>query len=175
MRQDMGGVYIAVVRGNTLDSQGRIEVALEGVSDKAGSYPARLSTFMAGNGFGAQFLPEVGDQVLVAFVNGSPNEAVVIGSLWSSVDTPPEANDDGKNDIKVLRTRAGNTIRLIDRDGDEAIEVLDKAGNTITLSVSDKAITIEAASKLSLKAPTIHIEASSGDLTLKGGPKVNIN
>lgn len=172
---DKVGVHIAVVRNNRFDSQGRIEVALEGASSLAGAYPARLSTLHAGNGFGVQFLPETGDQVLVAFVNGYPDELVVLGGLWSSVDKPPEANANGNNDVKIIKTRSGNTIRLVDTDGSEAIEVSDSAGNTLTFKPQDKRISIEAVDQLQLKAASIHIEATGGDLVLKGGPNVKIN
>ncbi len=171
----LGGVYIAVVKDNTPDGQGRIAIALDGVSASAGAYPARVAAAMAGDGRGVQFLPEVGDQVLVAFINGSPNDAVVLGALWSSVDQPPEANANGHNDVKLIKTRSGHCIRLVDEQGQEAIEISDSAGNAIRITTHDKSITIDAVKQLTLTADAVSIVARNGDLVLKGGPKVKIN
>jgi len=57
---------------------------------------------MAGKDRGIFFLPEVDDEVLVAFENGDINQPYVIGSLWNGVDVPPETNSDGKNDVKLI-------------------------------------------------------------------------
>ena len=163
MNRDKGGVYVAIVKDNKLDDQGRIAIAIEGFSDQAGSYPARVMSFMAGDDRGALFLPEVGDQVLVAFVNGSPNEAVVIGSLWSSVDQPPASNADGNNDIKVLKTRSGHQIRLIDQADGERIEIVDKTGkNRILIDSKNNVVSIEAPDgDLVLRGKTISITAQN--------------
>lgn len=163
MNGDKGGVYMAIVKDNVLDDQGRIKVAIEGFSGSAGSYPARVASFMAGDKRGALFLPEVGDQVLVAFVNGSPNDVVIIGSLWSGADQPPDANADGKNDVKVLKTRSGHQIRLIDRKDGESIEIVDKTGsNRILFDSKNKVITIEAPEgDLVLRGKTVSITAQN--------------
>lgn len=167
---------MAIVTDNTLDEQGRIEISIEGISAKAGSYPARIASFMAGDKRGALFLPENNDQVLVAFVNGSPNDAIVIGCLWSTVDRPPDANSDGNNDQKIITTRSGNTIRLVDKQGDESIEISDASGiNKVTIRSRNNSVAIVAADSISLQASSINIEATGGDLILKGGPNVKLN
>ncbi|HMV13628.1 MAG TPA: phage baseplate assembly protein V [Nitrosomonas sp.] len=117
------GVYIGIVKSNKLDAEGRIEITLEGVSGNAKSYPARIATLMAGNGYGTLLLPEKDDQVLVAFINGAISEPVVIGGLWSVQDKSPETNASGENNIKLIRTRSGNEIRIIDEGGKELIEI----------------------------------------------------
>jgi uncharacterized protein involved in type VI secretion and phage assembly len=126
----LGGVYLAIVEGNKLDERGRIGITIPH-SDRAGSYSAQIASFMAGNGRGALFLPEKKDQVLVAFVNGVADAPVIIGSLWSRTDKPPEANSDGENDVKLIRTRGGNEIRITDKNGEETIEITAKKEVTI--------------------------------------------
>lgn len=129
MNGTIPGVYIGIVKSNKLDAEGRIEITLEGVSGNAKSYPARIATMMAGNAYGTLFLPEKDDQVLVAFINGAISEPVVIGGLWSIQDKSPETNSSGENNIKLIKTRSGNEIRIIDEGGKELIEIQSPKGN----------------------------------------------
>ncbi len=143
MNNIMSGVCVGTVKSNKLDAEGRIEITLEGVAGNAGPYPARIATLMAGNGYGTLFLPEENDQVLVAFVNGSINEPIVIGGVWSKVDKPPDANADGKNTTKLIKTRAGNEIRITDKNSAEKIEITGKEGKTrVVLDIANKTIEI---------------------------------
>ena len=142
---EMPGVYLGVVKNNKLDAEGRIEITLEGVSGNVDSYFARVSTLMAGNERGTLFLPEVDDQVLVAFVNGSVNgDPVIIGSIWSAQDKPPDYNDNGENDLKLIKTRSGNQISFVDTDGEETIEIQTPHGRKITIKSDPGEITITA-------------------------------
>lgn len=160
MNKDMGGVYMATVESNKLDGEGRIEISLPGIAGKAGPYPARIASFMAGDKRGAVFLPEKNDQVLVAFVNGSPNDPVVIGCLWSSKDKPPETNADEQNDVKLIRTRSGNEIRLTDKGGEEKIEITSDNGK---ITIKGKQITLDGDVQI------------TGKLEVGNGPKTTIN
>ncbi len=72
---------------------------------------------MAGAGRGLYILPEVDDEVLVAFEHGNPSTPYVLGGLWNGKDKPPEANSDGKNNMRVLKSRSGHVIRLDDTAG----------------------------------------------------------
>jgi uncharacterized protein involved in type VI secretion and phage assembly len=123
----------------------------------------------------------------------------VLGALWNGQDKPPSTNGDGKNNLRVIKSRSGHLIRLNDEDGKETIEIVDKKGtNTIvidsaadTLTITtDKDIVLAAAKgtikldaeKIELKSTAdTKIEAGGGmdvkasaTLTLKGAT-VNIN
>lgn len=175
MNSSLGGVYLAIVENNKLDERGRIEITIPH-SDRAGSYPAHIASFMAGNQRGALFLPEIQDQVLVAFVNGVADAPVIIGSLWSQRDKPPETNADGENDVKLIKTRSGHQVRLVDRTGEESIEIIDKTGNNrIRISSKDNLVTIKAPDGgIVLDAKTISI-TSKNELRLQStDSKVNI-
>src|SRR5262249_20209525 len=92
--QQTNGIVIGIVK--TLDDPdrlGRMRVELPHQNDQL-SYWAPMVTPMAGAGRGVCFLPEVGEQVLVAFEHGDPRRPYVLGSLWSKVDRRPA--DDGK-------------------------------------------------------------------------------
>jgi uncharacterized protein involved in type VI secretion and phage assembly len=190
--EKIAGVVIGVVSKNKdEDGLGRVKVTFPWLSDSEESTWARVACFMAGEKRGALFLPEVGDEVLVAFEQGDRNRPYVIGALWNGKDKPPKTNDDGKNNIRLIQSRSGHQIILDDTDGSEKIEIKDKteknaivwdtASNTITIS-TDKDIALQAPQgKISLDAQEVSIKSSanttieaSGTMTVKGST-VNIN
>jgi len=65
----------------------------------------RMATFGAGEDRGGYFLPEVGDEVLVAFEHGDIRRPFVIGSMWNSDATPPYDNKNGENNIRAFKSR----------------------------------------------------------------------
>ena len=183
------GVYPALVTDiKDPEGLGRVRIALPWAPDTAGSgYEtwARLATLMAGNNRGSWFIPDVSDEVLVAFEGGDPRRPYVVGSLWSGKEAPPASMDgSGNNYVKVLRSRNGVTITLDDRDGQErmtletpggqkvtlkdgpgTITIEDSNGNSVKLETSG--ITVTAASKVTVNASTVEI--SAGMLTVNAG------
>ncbi|SPE38472.1 Rhs element Vgr protein [Candidatus Sulfopaludibacter sp. SbA3] len=157
------GVAVGLVTNNQdPDGMARVKVKFPWLSDDDESYWARLSVAMAGKDRGTYFLPEVGDEVLVAFEHGSADFPYVLGSLWNGKDQPPESNSDGNNDNRTIKSRSGHILRLCDKDGDEKIEIIDKSGNNkITLKTSDNTLTIQADSDIT-------IQSKSGKLKLSG-------
>jgi uncharacterized protein involved in type VI secretion and phage assembly len=157
------GVAIGIVTDNRDPAGlGRVKASLPWLADDAETDWASVVTPMAGAGKGMYFLPETGDEVLVAFEHGDPAAPYVLGSLWNGKDLPPESNSNGNNDVRVIRSRNGNMIRLSDAKGDEKIEITDaSAKNTIVISTKDNSITITAASDVTIKS-------GNGKLTLSG-------
>jgi len=192
------GVAVAIVRENKDSSgQGRVRVSFPWHSQPQQSYWARVATPMAGKNRGIYFIPEVNDEVLVAFERGDMRFPYVLGSLWNGPDPSPQTNSDGKNDVRVIHSRANHKITINDgaqplvqvelADGkrltldQNGIELDDKQGNKVTIQSSAGSITIQAAASVSIKAPQISIEAtgtmtvkSSGTLTVQGS-LVSIN
>ncbi len=188
----ISGVVIGVVSNNKDDDGlNRVKVTFPWLSEDEESHWARVVCFMAGDQRGALFLPEVGDEVLVAFEHGDINRPYVIGALWNGKDKPPLTNDDGKNNVRLIQSRSGHKVILDDTDGSEKIEIKDKteknsivwdtASNTITIS-TDKDISLKAPQgKISLDAQEVAITSSanttieaSGTMTVKGAT-VNLN
>jgi phage baseplate assembly protein V len=157
------GVAMAIVTNNKdPDGLGRVKVKLPWLDDQVESDWARVVTAMAGAGRGLYWLPEVDDEVLVAFEHGRPDSLYVLGGLWNGKDKPPEDNKDGKNNVRVLKTRSGHVIRLTDADGDEKIEIIDKTGkNSIVISAKDKTVTITADADIT-------VTSTNGKLKLSG-------
>jgi uncharacterized protein involved in type VI secretion and phage assembly len=183
------GVYPAIVVDlNDPSSTGRVRVRLPWSPDSDSSnYEvwARLATFMAGNNRGSWFVPDVDDEVLVAFASGDPRWPYVIGSLWNGNDAPPESMDGGSNnDIKKLRSRNGVTVTLDDtqgqeqfivetpggqkmtlKDGPGTVEVVDSNGNSVKMEPSG--VTVNASAKVTINGSVVEI--SAGALTVNAG------
>jgi uncharacterized protein involved in type VI secretion and phage assembly len=135
--------------------------------------------------------------VLVAFDHGDINHPYVIGALWNGVDTPPETNADGKNNIRTIKSRsgheiifddnheqnsekieihtnAGHTILLDDSAGAEKIEIKDKTDNNkIIIDSVQNSINIESVMQLKIKANVVEIEGTTS-LTLKSNAALTI-
>lgn len=146
------GVAVGLVtRVDDPDGAARVAVKLPWLSDDVEVW-ARLAAPVAGNARGFFWLPEVGDEVLVAFGHGSPDAAFVLGGLYNGKDVPPCPKDQ-HTDRRVLRGRSGAEIALVDKDGAEAIEIRDKSGkNLITVDTASNTISIESDAEIKLVA-----------------------
>jgi len=173
------GRYYGVVVGIVTDNRdphnmARVRVKFPWLSDDNESWWARMAVPMAGAGRGSYFLPEVDDEVLVAFEHGDVRSPYIVGALWNGKDSPPANNSDGKNNIRVIHSRSGHLVRLDDTDGDEKIEVIDKTGsNKITIKSSDNSMKLECRGDMSLDCQgkmTLHATAGieiNSDATVK--------
>jgi uncharacterized protein involved in type VI secretion and phage assembly len=169
------GVYPALVTDvQDPDGQGRVKVSLPFVNEAEGPAAAawaRLATFMAGAERGSWFIPEVNDEVLVAFLAGDPRHPVVIGSLWNGVDAPPETMDPDNN-LRSITSRSGHRLLfddtavaekvVLETQGGHRLELDDSAGGTVTLRHNNGAsvtidamgkVTVTAVSELAINAP----------------------
>ncbi len=176
----MHGVVVGVVTDNEDPKDlGRVKLQFPWRDADDESYWARIATPMAGSEYGAYFLPEVDDEVLVAFENGDIHTPYVVGSLWNGEQPPPQRND-GENDVREIRSRSDHTIAFDDGDdgritiqtsdgheivvdeasGSETIALRDDGGkNEITLDSSKGHISIDASKKLTLSATSIELDA----------------
>lgn len=177
------GVVVGIVTNNQdPDEMGRVKVKFPRLSDDEESHWARIAAPMAGKDRGVYFLPEVEDEVLVVFEDGDIRFPYVVGALWNGKDATPAKNDDGKNNLRLIKSRSGHIIKLNDEDGKETIEILDKSGkntliidtskNTITIT-SDKDITLSAKGMIKLDADKIELK-SSADTKLEAGGKMDV-
>jgi uncharacterized protein involved in type VI secretion and phage assembly len=178
-RRRLYGVYPAQVTDiQDPDQQGRIKVRLPWAPDPDGFEAwARLAVPMAGNNRGLWLIPDVADEVLVAFQGGDPRQPYVLGALWNGQDAPPETMDGaGDNFKKTLRSRNGVKITLDDSDGQEkltletpagqtlilqdgpgSVEIRDSNGNSIKLESAG--VTVTAAAKVTVNGATVEVSA----------------
>ncbi|MCX9024989.1 MAG: phage baseplate assembly protein V [Candidatus Methanoperedens sp.] len=165
----INGVVVGVVTDNKdPDKLGRVKVKIPRLSAEDESNWARVISFMSGKQMGGFFLPEVNDEVLVAFEYGDINIPYVIGSLWNGKDTPPLSNDDGKNNFRIIKSRSGHVIRLDDTDGKEKIEIVDKSeNNKIIIDTKEKKISITSDKDIEISAPNGKVTIKANDFEVK--------
>jgi len=139
------GVVIAIVKNlHDPEGQGRIEVQFPWLSDSLRSSWAPVAAPLAGKQRGMFFMPEVDDEVLVAFEHGSFNHPYVVGYLWNGKDIPPEADSNNR----VIVTPGGHTLRFEDGDGGQKVILKSSSGQTITLNDSESSITLEGGGRI---------------------------
>jgi uncharacterized protein involved in type VI secretion and phage assembly len=138
MREPTAGVVIGKVSGvEDEEGLGRIQVTYPWLGETSRSRWASVASIMAGPGRGAFFMPEIDDEVLIAFEHGDWDHPYVIGFLWNEVQPPPSVSVHQR----MIGSVNGQRIRLLDpapgADGDQgAIVIEDANGNKITMTNS---------------------------------------
>jgi uncharacterized protein involved in type VI secretion and phage assembly len=170
------GTAVGVVTNNNdPDGMGRVKVKFPWLSADDESYWARVAAPMAGTGRGIYFLPEVDDEVLVAFEHGDIRFPYILGALWNGVDQPPVTNSDGKNNIRIIKSRSGHIVRLNDEDGKETIDVIDKSGkNSIVIDTAKNTISITTDKDITLSAPQGTIKLDAQKIEMKSSAETKI-
>jgi phage protein D len=140
-RPETFGPVIGIVTNiNDPDKGGRIKVKFPWLADTAESHWARLATPLTGNGRGAHFLPEINDEVLVAFEHGDINRPYIIGGLWNGKDKPPAppALPGGRNEeilkgtgavkSRLIKSTKGNMLIFNDSDNAPGVFLVGSSG-----------------------------------------------
>lgn len=165
-----------VVNNVDLTGNGLVEVRLSGL---VSTRKARVAVLVAGHKQGTYFIPQNGDEVLVAFNEQDVNEAYIIGSLWNGKDLQPASTPTDARTKRIIRTPVGHEIVFDDEAKSIAITSSNKhkivispskielstAGCTgsLTLEKSGR-VTIESKQGIELKAPTINIQGTNVDI-----------
>jgi phage protein D/phage baseplate assembly protein gpV len=179
-RNRWNGVVPAIVTAND-DKDGkmaRVKVKFPWLDGGLESTWARVVGIGAGKECGFFWLPEVNDEVLVAFEHGSFDHPYVLGSLWNGTDAPPETSPvkNGKVELRTLKTTGGHIIRLTDGNSPK-IEIIDSKSNTsIVMDTQNKKITMNSqgdyelttTGNVTIKATGNMSLEATGNLTLKG-------
>ena len=174
----IGGVVTGIVTSNVdPEKLGRVQVKYPWLpkmnSSELSSCWARLTFVGGGADRGIVFLPEVNDEVLLAFENGDMSSPFVLGILYNGKDKPPkglgELIDSGTKKVneRVIVSRSGHKIILDDSQGKEKITIQDKTGkNKIEIDSAKNEFKIISEGKLDLQ--------SKGDLTLTTDGKLTL-
>jgi uncharacterized protein involved in type VI secretion and phage assembly len=169
----------------------------KGVSEnKDQSWWARVVTFGAAkNGDGAYFLPEIGSEVICAFLNGDFNQPIVLGTVWNGIDKPSYSNQDGdtktdrfhkdakfkgspeakKNDFRGISTRAKHELVFNDNKNNPLLALVsgqkhrivlnDKGGEPTQIEIYDGKE--ENYILIDNKNKKITVETRTGDMLLR--------
>lgn len=171
----INGLHVGTVMKLDADpeSQYRIQVSIPEMSAATDGFWARLANFYSSNTFGAFFLPEIGDEVVLGFFNGDPSHPVILGSLYSSKNKPayePEA----ANNTKALVTRTKMKVEF--NEEKKIITIITPANNQIVISDDGKSILLQDqnSNKVTLDTAGITLD-SPKDITLKAQGKIVLN
>lgn len=146
---------------------GCVQVEFTWMGGRNQAYWAPVAAPMAGGGRGAYFMPEVGDEVLVACDRGRVDHMFVIGFTWNGVDAPPS----GSVRERMIRSVNGHAIRMLDSTPDSgdkgALIIQDANGNLITMA--NGVVTIHAEGVLVLEGASIILRPSGGSRVVQPG------
>jgi len=198
------GVVPAIVTNNTDPKKmNRVKIKIPTLTEDHETNWAPVVAPGAGATRGIEWLPEVNDEVLVAFQDGDINFPYVLGGMWNGKDTPlsPAAVEGADVVLRTLQSKKGHIFRMIDRNSGglkAGLQLVDSSGkNKIIINTTDNKIEIisqgdilvTAVKKLTLKATgnvdisgqnvkvaaqTVLELTATGQTTLKGSV-VNIN
>jgi phage protein D len=172
---------VGIVTNNRDDkNMGRVKVKFPTLEDKE-SYWARMTTLGGGKDRGFDCLPEIDDEVLVAFEHGDINRPYIIGSVWNGKDNPPEnvknsvtGNGKGKVRLRTFKTRVGHKMQFVDEDGGDGkhkgvyLETQDRF--KVKMDDTNEEIVLETRGKLSItlndKRKSIELKAGKSTITL---------
>ncbi len=153
----LAGTMPTIIVGKVTNIQdpeklGRVKIQLPELSQTAETFWARVVRPAGGETHGIHFPFEVGDEVLVSFAGGFPEQAFVLGALWSK-KVPPPVEEAKRPDQRTIISRSGHTICLDDTADGERIDILDSTKqNMISIDTANGTITISAEKQLVLKA-----------------------
>jgi phage protein D/phage baseplate assembly protein gpV len=175
------GVVTAVVT-NSDDPKdwGRVKVKYPWMTDDAESDWARVIGIGAGPEAGLYIMPDVDDEVLVAFEHGDFNRPMVLGGLWNGKhNLPAEAAGAGSGEKPQVRTwhsRSGHWLAMYD-NADNKVEVVTAGGHAITVSDADSKVEIKSSGGLTVtmddNGSKITVK-SSGDVVVEAGANLQL-
>ncbi|MBM3131802.1 MAG: VgrG-related protein [Chloroflexi bacterium] len=169
------GPMLGVITNNSdPDDLGRVKVKLPCLKSDIESNWARLVAPGAGTTRGMQFIPEVNDEVMVAFEHGDINRPLVIGGLWSQNIALPKANSQcisgGNVNERIIQSRSGHVIILGDEQGSEKITIRDKTGkNEVVIDSAQNTMTVKCEQDITVEAKgKINVKSTTGDMAFEG-------
>jgi phage baseplate assembly protein gpV len=204
-RHKIFGVVVGIVTNNKDTDKGQYRVKVRfpwlpngGEQQSEESDWCRIASMMAGNERGMYMLPEVGDEVLVAFEHGEIARPVVVGMLWNGKDKEVAHNKNGKNHVRMIRSRAGHVLEFYDDPDNARVTLISSKGALVQIDDKNEKITIstqngtaypkdvDASSLPSVtpgtenyvcidkKGKKITLETTSGEILIKAKDKITL-
>jgi uncharacterized protein involved in type VI secretion and phage assembly len=156
---------------------GRVKVTFPTLAEKENSNWARVVAIGAGKSRGFDCLPEINDEVLVAFEQGDIHRPYVIGGVWNGKDAPPNtaANDVGPKGVRLrtFQTRVGHKIQFVEEDkGASKKGVYIETVGGHKLSINDSQRFVEIVTK---GGQTLRLDDTMRSITLSSTGNIDIN
>ncbi len=185
-----GSFLAEVVSVNDPDNLSRVQIRLlnfDGVEGQDAPLWARVAVPFAGDNRGSFLLPDVGDEVLINFINGDPRFPIVVGGLWNGNTSAPEqlGGSGDRIDRWTIVGKVGTRIAIVEENASSATirlstpggvsaELTDSSGGKIeliaagtTITVDSGGVAIDTPSKVKLQAS--QVEVSSPQVTVNAG------
>lgn len=157
------------------DKLGRVKVQFswdrEGKSDETSSCWLRVATAWSGNGFGAQFIPRIGQEVVVSFIDGDPDKPLITGCVYNGANALPYAlpANQTQSGIKTHSEKGFNELRFDDKKDAELLAMQAQKDFQLTV-LNDSKTTIGHDDIQSVKNDrTRTVEEGNETVTLKKG------
>jgi uncharacterized protein involved in type VI secretion and phage assembly len=159
------------------EDEARVKVSYPRFDQAMVSEWARVAQPYAGNAYGFVFVPEVGDEVLVAFVQGDMRFPIIVGGLYNGVDKPPTSRRDDR-DQKLIKTKGEHELLFDDTAGSMRARLKTAGGHMLDLDDEGKTVTVSSTGGdkvvLDDNAKSITIETAGGQKVLLESGKVTI-
>lgn len=158
-RRFFGVVEAIVVESIDPEQEGRVRIQFPWFDEEMVTEWCRVCQLYAGNGYGALFVPEVGDEVLVSFIHGDMRLPVILGGLYNGKDKPA-SHRDKTQDQKLIRTKAGH--ELVFDDHARRVTLTTAGGLTLVMEDDARKVTLETAS-----GESVVLDGSSSQVTIE--------
>jgi uncharacterized protein involved in type VI secretion and phage assembly len=184
------GVVPAIVTNvNDPNNLGRVKVKYPWLNDTEESNWARVISIGAGTDRGLMIMPEVNDEVIVAFENGQFDVPYIVGGVWNGQDAAPMAasvyHASGKIVVRKLKTRTGHELTFTEKTDSSMIEILESKGLKITLDGTNKKIELldgglkitldDTGKKITIDGgSTADVEIKGNNITLQATTKLSM-
>jgi uncharacterized protein involved in type VI secretion and phage assembly len=185
------GAYSArVINVKDPNNLNRVQIRVyntDGVTDQDAPVWARVAVPFAGSNRGAFFIPDVGDEVLVIFLNGDPRFPVVIGGMWNGADTAPDSFGGSGDSVDrwTITGKAGTKIAIVEDSTGPTIEfttpgkligkMTDSGGGSIELhDASNTSVKIDSGG-ITINAPTAEVKITAASGVTVTAPQLTVN
>ncbi|MDA8128546.1 MAG: phage baseplate assembly protein V [Betaproteobacteria bacterium] len=174
-----GGFLAQVVSLDDPDKRSRVQVkllAFDAVAQQDSTMWARVVAPFAGDDRGTYFLPDVGDEVFVSFVQGDARYPVVLGGLWNgAAKAPADIQSGGVNRYKRIKSKNGIVVTLDDQSGQETLTLETPGGQKVTLKDGPGSVTLEDSNGNSIKMESAGITIQASAKVAVQASQVNVS
>jgi uncharacterized protein involved in type VI secretion and phage assembly len=143
------------------DKEGKVKIQFPWFDEEMVTEYCRVRQFYAGKGYGAFFVPEKGDEVLVAFVHGDMRMPIILGGLYNGEDKPSTDRQKDK-DQKLIRTKAGHELLFDDSEKERRIKLTTASQHVLDLDDKDKKVFLKTA-----QGHALTLDDGEGKVTLE--------
>ncbi len=170
------------------DKLGRVKVQFpwerEGKNNEIGSCWLRVATAWSGNGFGAQFIPRIGQEVVVSFIDGDPDKPLITGCVYNGANALPYAlpANQTQSGIKTHSEQGFNELRFDDKKDAELLAMqaqkdfqVTVLNDSTTIVGHDEILSVKNKRSVTVKGDQEHAIDGNETHKVKGNYTLNVD